>query len=191
MTVFKLDIDQATDAVKVTVFHSKKEAGQSGNGGTVIGSAEELLSKVHLTGPLLVGIYNSAAETPVNKFSDRETACRRVWEVLIAKLAPEPVQKPASAKPEKEAPKAKEKAEKRSKSPAKTPKLKGSRRTALLELVEAKPNRYRIGTISHKSYELVAANPTKSFLEVVALGAKAGVISEMLREGTAIIKKTT
>lgn len=189
MNVFKLEIDQFTDGVKVSAFATKKEASAGGNSGVIVASAADLANAVQLTGTLLATIHNSLADSPVKRFPDRETACTRTWEVLSAKLAPKvvPVVKEANLK--KKAPKGPPKEKKASKVAAKPVQRKGTLRDLPLQLVEGKGNRYRVGTISHRAFELVVANPTLSFREVVALGAKAGVISEMLREGVVSIKK--
>ena len=157
-------------------------------------SAADLLNAPQLTRPLLVGIYNSAAENPVAKFQDRETASRQVWKVLVGRLAPEvPAAKAEKmgqgAAPKKRAynptPKA---SNPKNRPPRAAGTTKGTRRVKLLALKPGLANPYRAGSKSFKAFEICVANPDKTYGELVKMGARSNTINGMLRDGLATTK---
>ena len=67
-------------------FADANAAAQLGNGLTFFGSADELASAELIKTSDMVAAYNTLAEKPVTKFSDRKTAANRTWAVISDKV---------------------------------------------------------------------------------------------------------
>ena len=78
MTVYAVSTT-GKNAPMVTGFSSEKEARNSGNGFNLVSSPTDLRKSIFKTSDL-VDIYNLNSERKIQKFRDRSTAEKRVWE---------------------------------------------------------------------------------------------------------------
>jgi len=62
-----------------------------------------------------------------------------------------------------------------------------TRRAMTLSLAKDKANPYRVGSASHKTFELISEKPNKTYAEYIDLGARSNTINGMLRDGLAKI----
>jgi hypothetical protein len=103
MTV--LVVFSATDKEPARVeVHAEAEAARNlGNGHNIYPSPEDLAAGRAVDTAVMVEIFNTLAETPVKRFSDRLTAAKRLWAIAHEKLevvGDSKRKKPAAANPE-------------------------------------------------------------------------------------------
>lgn len=163
------------NTVSVANFATKREAQANGNDGYIITAEKDLLDNLGMTIGMMRDVYNSLSEEKVTRFSDRESAARRLFKALGLENAEPQVSEKMAKEPK--ASKAKGETQPKAKKPATERKAQPQ-----LTLKATAKNTYRVGTQSFETFELVKANPNKSLNELVKLGGRANTIREMIRE---------
>ena len=73
----------------VKAYSSRTAASQYGNGSTIFSDEDDLINSTGLTLAQMVVFYNHHnSAQPVKKFSDRPTACKRIFSLAQAKAVP-------------------------------------------------------------------------------------------------------
>lgn len=182
--IFKIDTNKE-GVHSVSVYDTKKEAQAKGNSGHIVGALEDLNDNFALTTSMMRDVYNVLnPDKQVSRFSDRESACRRLWASLQASAGETPEKAAAGPKAVAGKAKAKPKATKAPKEKkASGGPRKGSRREVSVSIPKGTENPYRVATASHKAFEIAEANPGLTFNQLVAKGGRANTLAEMMREG--------
>lgn len=128
-----------TKTLSINRVSSKEMSRKFGNGVHFIASEEDLLDSP-LSNQQLVDLYNSLAEKPTKRFSNRIVAVRRVWSMMRVKVAGEECKKLTPRKLGR---------------PRGTGKFAGTRVFAKWE----KNPRKRINSFGWKSYEIIRGKP--------------------------------
>lgn len=145
-------VDPTNRTAMVRRVDSKEATAGLGNKGVLVASADDLMeAKTNLSNSALVEVYNSLADQPIQKFSDRESAVKRTWAMMTAAELPEAAAAPSADAPEAEA------------KPAKTGgrgRKPGSGEYAgktVFALRDTNPR--RAGTHGFRSFEIIRGKP--------------------------------
>lgn len=176
-------IARVTRDLKVTYHSTVRDAQKKGNDGWLIDSAEALELRCDLSAIDMAKLYNKLVpEKEVKKFSDRPTACKRLWVVLKEKgeeaianepTVVEPVVKPAAAPKAQKEPKPKK---------AKAESTRKSNMDAKLFPADGDKNPYRANTQSFTTFEMIKKHPGKTFREYAKQGARLNTVRAAIRD---------
>lgn len=154
-----------TNFATVKVYDSKAVAVSGGNYGTLFCSAEELEAS-NVEGWQMVDVYNHHnPSNKIAKFSDRTTACRRIFALAQAKAEGEGAVAEKKAKaPKEKKPKATGESSKR----GRKSEYSGKKLTATVA-----ENPRRAGSSGHKSMAIILGKPGIVFEDFLAAGGRA------------------
>lgn len=141
----------------------------------LIGSEAELKASELPNGTLGAVMQQLSGQT-FTRFSDRGSAARRTWKAMTDWAATQNVE-PGNDEPEPQ----KGKEPKAPKEPKANKGRKSKVRDIPLEATRT-TNPYRIGSKSHRTFDLILANPRKTFRELVALGGRANTIVGCIKD---------
>jgi hypothetical protein len=156
MTVYAV-FTTGKNSPMVTGFSSEKEAHNSGNGFNLVSTPTDLRKSIFKTSDL-VDIYNLNSERKIQKFRDRATAEKRVWEsfssVKVNSDLPKVESEPKAEKPKAEKPKGRPKQN----------IFKGAKFVA--NASDKGKNPRRSGTHGWRFMDLIIKNPGISFQRI-------------------------
>jgi hypothetical protein len=177
-----------TDPISVRYFATKKDATASGNDGSIVGSAVEIADCKNLRTSELLAIFNEVAGEKVARFADRASGSRRLWGAFLDK-APKTIAGTATDGPEaaqeRPAAAAKKTTAKKTAATRKASSERGAREEGpryQKMTVATSINPYREGSKGHKTFEMVAKKPGKTYHEYVEMGGRPNTLAWMIKQ---------
>lgn len=179
MKTYAIDFHETSKTFgRITIHQNKREVSSLSNGLIAFHDDQDLLEWPGLSSSQMVAVYNSHyPKAEIKKFSDRATACKRIFSLAQAKaesnqpekeknLAENVKKEPKEKKPKKE------KAE--SESHGRKGKFTGKHLFPSDDLTE---NPRREGTQAHKSMSIIIKAPGVAFEDFIASGGKTSNLS--------------